>query len=106
MSEIVLRDIDPVLAERIRRVAESRRMGLPQALLYLLEQGLFAAETDMSVRFNDRDSCALMEAIAALEQVPNDSGFSLIGKVERPRELEPTPPDFGFDTLNFPGEKA
>jgi hypothetical protein len=105
MSEIVLRDIDPVLAERIRRVAESRRMGLPQALLYLLEQGLFAAEADMSVRFNDRDSDALLEAIAALEQVPNDPGFSLIGRVEAAPTAEPAA-DFGFDTFNFPGEKA
>ena len=105
MSEIVLRDIDPVLAERIRRVAESRRMGLPEALLYLLEQGLYAAEADMTVRFNDRDSDALMEAIAALEQVPSDPGFSLIGRVERKAEGEPAQ-DFGFDTFNFPGEKA
>jgi hypothetical protein len=106
MSEIVLRDIDPVLAERIRRVAESRRMGLPQALLYLLEQGLFVAETDMSVRFSDRDSDALLEAIAALEQVPNDPGFSMIGRVEPTTKSAEPAPDFGFDTFNFPGEKA
>ena len=68
MTEIVLRDIDPVLAERIRRVAESRRMALPQALLYLLEQGLFSAEAEMNMRFSDRDSSALMEAIAALRK--------------------------------------
>jgi hypothetical protein len=105
MTEIVLRDIDPVLAERIRRVAESRRMGLPQALLYLLEQGLFAAEAEMSMRFSDTDSCALLEAIAALEQVPNDPGFSLIGRVEQVAEQDPGQ-DFGFDTFNFPGEKA
>lgn len=105
MSEIVLRDIDPVLAERIRRVAEARRMGLPEALLYLLEQGLFVVETEMTVRFNDRDSNALLEAIAALEQVPNDPGFSLIGRVEPASPAAPGQ-DFGFDTFDFPGQKA
>jgi len=105
MTDILLRDIDPVLAERIRRVAESRRMGLSQALLHLLEQGLFAAEAEMSMRFSDRDSSVLMEAIAALEGVPNDPGFSLIGRVQRQDEPESNQ-DFGFDAFNFPGEKA
>jgi hypothetical protein len=94
LNEIVLRDIDPVLAERIRRVAEARRWSLPQALMHLLEQGLYVVEADINIRFSDTDSDALKEAIAALEQVPNDPGFSLIGRVERPDE--PTAPDEGL----------
>ena len=85
MTEIVLRDIDPVLADRIRRVADARRWSLPQTLLHLLEQGLYAVEADINVRFSDTDSDALKEAIAALEQVPNDAGFSSTGRRNRMR---------------------
>ena len=94
MNEIVLRDIDPVLADRIRRVAEARRWNLPQALMHLLEQGLYVVEADINIRFSDTANDLLKEAIAALEQVPNDPGFSLIGRVERPDV--PTAPDEGF----------
>jgi hypothetical protein len=96
MTEIVLRDIDPMLADRIRRVAESRRWDLPRTLQYLLEHGLYAVEADMNVRFSDTDSDALREAIAALEGVPSDPGFALIGRVERPKELDTPSVDMSF----------
>ena len=105
MTEIVLRDIDPVLADRIRRVADARRWDLPQTLLYLLEQGLYAVEADMNVRFSDTDSDALRAAIAALEGVPNDPGFSLIGRVERAPEPESPSVDSSFVMSEFPGRK-
>ena len=101
MTEIVLRDIDPVLAERIRRIADARRWDLPRTLQYLLEQGLYAVEADMNVRFSDNDSSALREAIAALESVPNDPGFSLIGRVERPKDLDQSPVDMSFAVTEF-----
>lgn len=106
MTEIVLRDIDPVLADRIRRVADARRWSLPQTLLHLLEQGLYAVEADINVRFSDTDSDALQEAIAALEQVPNDPGFSLIGRVERPQALDAPDVDMSFAMSSFPDEKG
>jgi hypothetical protein len=105
MTEIVLRDIDPVLAERIRRVADARRWTLPQALQHLLEQGLFAVEADINVRFSDTDSDALQAAIAALEGVPNDPGFSLIGRVERPKELDAPNVDMSFAFNDFLAKK-
>jgi len=105
MTEIVLRDIDPVLADRIRRVAAARRWDLPQTLLYLLEQGLYAVEADMNVRFSDTDSDALRAAIAALEGVPNDPGFSLIGRVERAPEPDPPSVDTSFVMSEFLGRK-
>ena len=101
MTEIVLRDIDPVLADRIRRVADARRWTLPQALQHLLEQGLYVVEADINVRFSDTDSDALRAAIAALEDVPNDPGFSLIGRVERPSEPDPPTPDTSFAVSGF-----
>lgn len=82
MTEIVLRDIDPVMTDRIRRVADARRWSLPQVLQHLLEQGLYVVEAEINVRLSDTDSDALRAAIAALEQVPSDPGFSLIGRVK------------------------
>lgn len=105
MTEIVLRDIDPVLAERIRRIADARRWDLPRTLQYLLEQGLYAVEADMNVRFTDTDSDILRQAIAALEEVPNDPGFSLIGRVERPRELDAPNVDMSFSVAEFTERK-
>lgn len=105
MTEIVLRDIDPVLADRIRRVAESRRWDLSRTLQHLLEQGLYAVEADMNVRFSDTDSDVLRAAIAALEDVPNDPGFSLIGRVERPKELDDPNVDMSFAMPEFTDRK-
>ena len=101
MTEIVLRDIDPVLAERIRRIADARRWDLPRTLQHLLEQGLYVVEADMNVRFSDTDNSALREAIAALESVPNDPGFSLIGRVDRPQELDQSGTDMSFAVAEF-----
>ncbi|GAB3344507.1 hypothetical protein GCM10027430_00040 [Lysobacter tyrosinilyticus] len=101
MTEIVLRDIDPVLADRIRRIADARRWDLPRTLQYLLEQGLYAVEADMNVRFSDTDTDALREAIAALEGVPNDPGFSLIGRVDRPEGLDAPKVDMSFAVSEF-----
>lgn len=84
MTDIVLHDIDPVLAERIRRVAEARNWSPDEALMHLLEHGLFACETEMAARFSDTDASALKAAIMALESVPSDPGYSLIGRAPRP----------------------
>lgn len=84
MTDIVLRDIDPVLAERIRRVAEARNWAPNEALMHLLEHGLFACETELAARFSDTDADALKAAISALEGVPSDPGYSLIGRAPRP----------------------
>lgn len=105
VTEIVLRDIDPVLADRIRRIADARRWDLPRTLQHLLEQGLYAVEADMNVRFSDSDSDALRAAIAALEGVPDDPGFSLIGRVERPAELDQPNLDINFSVAEFNDRK-
>lgn len=76
----VLKDIDPVLSERIRQVSQARGWELPATLQWLLEQGLYASEHGTAINLDDRESGALQEAISALEQVPDDSGFALIGR--------------------------
>jgi hypothetical protein len=76
-----------------------------RTLQHLLEQGLYAVEADMNVRFSETDSDILRAAIAALEDVPSDPGFSLIGRVERPRELDEPNVDMSFAMSEFTSPK-
>ncbi|KAB7768497.1 hypothetical protein NB717_002578 [Xanthomonas sacchari] len=75
MSDLVLRDIDPFLLERIRRIAVARGWTQRQAVLALIEQGLFSSEHDVRSGFEHREVDALSEAIAALRALPAGSGF-------------------------------
>lgn len=84
MTDLVLRDIDPVLADRIRHLAQARGWDMHQTLLTLLEQGLYACESGLSVHFDDSEAEALKQAISALEQVEDDEGFGLIGRTPEP----------------------
>lgn len=80
MTDIVLKEIDPTLVERIKRVGDRRGWSLSQTLLALLEQGLHVSEGDGALRFENSEADVLQEAIGALERVPDDPGFSLIGR--------------------------
>ena len=86
MTDIVLKDADPVLVDRIKRVADARGWTMPRALQYLLEQGLHVYEGDGSVRFDNAEAGVLQAAIAALEQVPDDPGYAAIGRVAKTDE--------------------
>jgi hypothetical protein len=88
MTDIVLRDIDAVLADRIKQLADARGWSMHETLLTLLEQGLYACESGLNVHFSDREADALKNAIAALEHVADDSGYGLIGRA--PESPEPT----------------
>jgi nucleoside-diphosphate-sugar epimerase len=81
MTDIVLKDADPVLVDRIRRIADAHGWTVPRTLLYLLEQGLHVVEGDGSVRLDGVEVDALAAAIAALEQVPDDKGYAMIGRI-------------------------
>ena len=91
MTDIILHDIDPLLLDRVKRVAQARSWPLQEALMHLLEHGLFACEAELAARFNDSDSNALQAAIAALEGIPSDPGFSKIGRVERTADVNAAP---------------
>lgn len=80
MIDIVLKDIDPALRERIERVAREEGRGLPETLAYLLEAGLSAIEHRRS-SFDDREQNVLAAAVAAMKDVPDDPGFASIGRV-------------------------
>ena len=88
MTDIVLKDIDDVLAERIRRVSVQRGWTMPATLLHLLEQGLFACESGGRPGFEASEANVLQEAIAALEVIP-DAVFSRIGQVEGGKDAAP-----------------
>ena len=102
MTDIVLRDIDAVLADRIRLIAEAHGRDMPRTLLRLLELGLQAVERDGAVALADHEASVLEAALKALEQVPSDPGFALIGRAE-PVPPPPEEPDqsvvplFGLD---------
>ncbi len=87
MTDLVLRDIDSNLAARIRRVAEMNGWTIHQTILHLIERGLFASEGG-ALRFDSQESDVMQSMIAALETVPNDPGFSLIGRVDPPASDE------------------
>jgi hypothetical protein len=80
MTEIVLKDVDAVLADRIKRVADKRGWSLPRTLLHLLEQGLYTYEGDGKLSFDHSESDVLQAAIAALEDIP-DGVYAQIGQV-------------------------
>lgn len=80
MTDIVLKDIDAILLDRIRRVAERNGWPLSQALNHLLERGLYATEGEGILGFDNSEADVLQSAIAAFENVPDDA-FSLIGQL-------------------------
>lgn len=75
MTDIVMKDIDPVLAERIRRVAQARGWTIHDTLCHLLEQGLFTTESEVRGGFSDREVDVLSAAISALKEVPKGHDF-------------------------------
>jgi hypothetical protein len=101
MTDLVLRDIDPVLAERIRKVARTNGWDMHETILHLIERGLYASEGG-ALRFDGSESDVMQSVIAALETVPNDPGFSLIGRIgdpPPPAETEPPPAQFDPNEL-------
>jgi len=96
MTDLVLRDIDPHMAARIRKVAEANGWTTHETILHLIERGLYASEGG-ALRFDSKESDVMQSVIASLETLPNDPGFSLIGRLaesvpaepERPTEFDP-----------------
>ncbi len=80
MIELVLRDPDPALVERIERVAAANGWTQSRTLRVLLDKGLEAVLGDDARDFAPAESDALREAISAMEQVPDDAGFAMIGR--------------------------
>ncbi|MET0328821.1 MAG: hypothetical protein ABW163_08645 [Luteimonas sp.] len=79
MTDIVLKDLDPALLERIAGYADSQGWGQARALRVLLERGLRASIGDERSMFDADEDGVLAAAIGALEQIPDDT-FALIGR--------------------------
>lgn len=79
MTEIVLRDLDPALIERIADYAQTQGWGQARTLRFLIEQGLRSSVGDERSTFDAAETGVLEAAIDALEQVPDDT-FALIGR--------------------------
>ena len=82
MTDIIVRDLEPALLERIKLVGAARGLDMPQTLLELLQLGLHSCEGRGAPPLSTTESSALEAAIKALEQEPDDTGFSLIGRVD------------------------
>lgn len=80
MTDIVLKDVDEVLAARIRRVADRHGWSVSKTLLHLLEQGLYHYDGDGRSALDSSEDDVLRAAIDALENIPDDT-FSNIGRV-------------------------
>ena len=92
MTELTIRDIGPLLMERIKRVADAHGWSEQHALMHMLETGLFECEAELASKLTDSDAMALKAAIAALEGIPNDPGFARIGRADiLPDGSRPTP---------------
>lgn len=79
MTELVLRDLDPALLDRIAAYAQAQGWGQARTLRFLLEQGLRASMGDERSSFDAAEDGVLAAAIGALEQIPDDT-FALIGR--------------------------
>ena len=81
MTDLVLRDLDPGLAARIRKLAELQGRSVHEVMTEVLDAGVHACEVRLRKRLDLEEETALKQAIAALEQVPDDAGFGLIGRL-------------------------
>ena len=81
MTDLVLRDLAPDLAGRIRKLAELQGRSMHEVVAEVLDAGVHACEVKRRKQLDLEEQAALKEAIAALERVPDDAGFGLIGRL-------------------------
>lgn len=75
MTDLLIRDLDPILTDRIRRVSQARGWTTQETITRLLEHGLFSVEAEVRGGFSDPEVDALSDAIAALRAVPPAATF-------------------------------
>ena len=79
MTDLIVKDVDDALVERITAFAAAQGWGQARTLRFLLEQGLRASVGDERSSFDADEDTVLAAASSALEQVPDDT-FALIGR--------------------------
>lgn len=83
MSDLKLSELgglDTELRQRIERYAHSQGCEAAAVLPVALDVGLQALEARGRRGLGEDEDAVLAEAIRALEQVPDDPGFGLIGR--------------------------
>lgn len=84
MPDFLVRDIEPQIADRIKRIARERGWPINDVILRLIKEALGMVQPDMPVpgdiarlagTFEDDESRALAEAMSALQQLPNDTPY-------------------------------
>lgn len=90
MPDLILRNIEPAMLERVQRLADAHGWSVQQALVCLLDRGL-ASSTATDDALDAFDTRVLEEALVALENVPSDPGFALIGRAAPPPPTRDAP---------------
>jgi hypothetical protein len=85
VADILLRDIDPEMAERIKALARQRGWPIQDVILQLLKQGLGMVEplpppvpgdiARLPGAWEDEESRAFREAMQAFEKLPDDTAY-------------------------------
>lgn len=75
MPDLVVRGMDTMLLERVRRLALSRGWSHHQAVAALIECGLFYIDMHPGNGFAGTEVEVLQEAVSALEQLPGGADF-------------------------------
>lgn len=88
MADFLLRDIDERVAERIKEMARQKGWPLNDVILLLIKQALGLAEPEpapvpgdiarLTGSWNDDESRAFQEAMAALNSLPDDAPAYLV----------------------------
>jgi hypothetical protein len=84
MPDFLVRDIEPHVADRIKRIARERGWPINDVILHLLKQSLGLVQVDQPLpgdiarlagTFEDEESRALAEAMQAMQQLPDDAPY-------------------------------
>jgi len=84
MPDFLVRDIDPAIAERIKRLARDRGWPINDVILHLIKQALGMAEPEpplpgdiarLSGAFESEEASAFEEALRALKGLPDDTPY-------------------------------
>ena len=84
MPDFLVRDIEPQVADRIKRIARERGWPINDVILRLIKEALGMAQPEVPVpgdiarlagTFEDDESRALAEAMNALKELPNDTPY-------------------------------
>ena len=81
MSPFLLDTVDPIMADRLRKLAGKRGWSESEALIRVIERGLPAVEAEVPPNLENEEANALQAAIAALEQIPTAT-FAAIGRAK------------------------